>query len=46
VSHEVEQASRDIGVRMALGATRRRILDMVLRRVAWMLGRERWWGSC
>jgi len=38
VSHEVEQASRDIGVRMALGATRRRILDMVLRRVAWMLG--------
>jgi predicted permease len=38
VSHEVAQASRDIGVRMALGATRRRILGMVLRRVAWMLG--------
>lgn len=38
VSHEVEQATRDIGVRMALGATRNRILGMVMRRVAWMLG--------
>ena len=38
VSHEVEQSTRDIGVRMALGATRNRILAMVLRRVAWMLG--------
>ena len=37
VSHEVEQATRDIGVRMALGATRNLILGMVLRRVAWML---------
>lgn len=37
VSHEVEQARRDIGVRMALGATRNRILAMVLRRVGWML---------
>jgi len=37
VSHEVELATRDIGVRMALGATRNRILGMVLRRVAWML---------
>ena len=37
VSHEVEQARRDIGVRMALGATRHRILAMVMRRVAWML---------
>ena len=38
VSHEVEQATRDIGVRMALGATRNRILGMVMSRVAWMLG--------
>ncbi len=38
VSHEVELATRDIGVRMALGATRPSILTMVLRRVAWMLG--------
>ncbi len=37
ISHEVEQATRDIGVRMALGATRNNILAMVLRRVAWML---------
>ncbi|MGD0731301.1 MAG: ABC transporter permease [Terracidiphilus sp.] len=37
VSHEVEQSSRDIGVRMALGATRNRILGMVLSHVAWML---------
>jgi putative ABC transport system permease protein len=37
VSHEVEKGTRDIGVRMALGATRNRILSMVLQRVAWML---------
>jgi len=37
VSHEVEQATRDIGVRMALGATRNQILTMVMSRVAWML---------
>jgi predicted lysophospholipase L1 biosynthesis ABC-type transport system permease subunit len=37
VSHEVEQARRDIGVRMALGASRGVILGMVLRRVAGML---------
>jgi predicted permease len=37
VSHEVEQARRDIGVRMALGASRNRILAMVMRRVSWML---------
>jgi putative ABC transport system permease protein len=37
ISHEVEQSSRDIGVRMALGATRPSILTMVLKRVAWML---------
>jgi predicted permease len=38
VSHEVEQSTRDIGVRMALGATRNRVLAMVMSRVAWMLG--------
>jgi predicted permease len=38
VSHEVEQATRDIGVRMALGATRDRILSMIMGRVVWMLG--------
>ena len=38
VAHEVEQSRRDIGVRMALGATRNRILSMVMSRVAWMLG--------
>jgi predicted permease len=37
ISHEVEQSSRDIGVRMALGATRASILGMVLKRVTWML---------
>ena len=38
VSHEVEQGTRDIGVRMALGATRDRIVRMVLNRVVLMLG--------
>lgn len=38
ISHEVEQSTRDIGVRMALGATRSRILEMMLARAAWMLG--------
>ena len=37
VSHEVEQSTRDIGVRMALGASRQSILAMVMRRVIWML---------
>jgi len=37
ISNEVEQSSRDIGVRMALGATRPGILAMVLKRVAGML---------
>ncbi|HWG20790.1 MAG TPA: ABC transporter permease [Terracidiphilus sp.] len=37
LSHEVEMSTRDIGVRMALGASRPRILGMVLRRVTWML---------
>ena len=38
LSHEVEQGTRDIGVRMAVGATRDRILTATLGRVAWMLG--------
>lgn len=38
ISHEVELSRRDIGVRMALGATRGRILGGVYRRVGWMLG--------
>lgn len=37
VSHEVEQSTRDIGVRMALGASRQRILSMVMRRVTLLL---------
>lgn len=37
LSHEVEQATRDIGVRLALGATRERILATVMSRVTWML---------
>ncbi len=38
MSHEVAQSARDIGIRMALGATRRGVLTMVMRRVVWMLG--------
>jgi ABC-type antimicrobial peptide transport system permease subunit len=37
-SQEVEMATRDIGIRLALGATRGRILGMVLTRITWMLG--------
>lgn len=38
ISHEVELSTRDIGVRMALGASRGRILQGIYRRVGWMLG--------
>ncbi len=37
VSHEVELSTRDIGVRMALGATRATVLGSVYRRVGLML---------
>jgi len=37
VSHEIELSTRDIGLRMALGATRLSVLRSVYRRVAWML---------
>lgn len=37
ISHEVEQGTRDIGVRMALGASRPHILIRVFRRVSWLL---------
>lgn len=37
ISHEVEMGTRDIGVRMALGATRSSVFALVLRRVAILL---------
>ncbi|MBB6146090.1 putative permease [Silvibacterium bohemicum] len=37
ISHEVELGTRDIGVRMALGASRGGVLAMVLRRVTLLL---------
>ena len=38
VSQEVESGTRDIGVRMALGATRGHVLFRVLRRMAVLVG--------
>jgi putative ABC transport system permease protein len=38
ISHEVEMSTRDIGVRLALGATRERIFRDIFGRVGWMLG--------
>jgi ABC-type antimicrobial peptide transport system permease subunit len=37
ISHEVELSTRDIGVRMALGSTRMRVLANVYRRVGILL---------
>jgi putative ABC transport system permease protein len=37
IAHEVELSTRDIGVRMALGASRIRVLEMIYKRVGWML---------
>jgi len=38
ISHEVELSTRDIGIKLALGASRGRILEGIYRRVGWMLG--------
>jgi putative ABC transport system permease protein len=38
ISHEVQLSTREIGIRLALGASRRAIVDGIFRRVGWMLG--------
>jgi putative ABC transport system permease protein len=37
ISHEVELSQREIGIRLALGATRGAIVEGIFRRVGWML---------
>ncbi len=37
VAHEVELRTRDIGIRMALGSTRGRVIRGILARVAWLM---------
>ncbi len=37
-AHAVNQRRVEMGIRMALGSTPRRVIGMVLRRVAWMVG--------
>jgi putative ABC transport system permease protein len=38
ITHEVELTTRDIGIRLALGASRRAIFSGIYRHVGWMLG--------
>jgi hypothetical protein len=38
ISHEVELSTREIGIKLALGSSRGRILEGIYRRVGWMLG--------